>query len=338
MRNLARLARRAFELLHLLALLLIPLILAACTSGCAGGFGLVRIMEPPLKEIDTAELAANLPTNKALHIAYDFQSMQPDSSLSAGNDANLNLGNITDLISFGAGMAAADSSAKAFADIANKDRRINVQITIADSPDIKEMRLSDNATRLVQQAKNVEVFNRLVLTQTVSVITAPLPPLPGVANPPTDPVATNAPPVDPEIPPELPDNSLDQLDVRKAILLGTHARVNPSVAQTTRLLTKSDIDGGKVLLDYESLGWPDNDSGVGSDIDSRVYIFWKEGEQVYGGHFEWKRPGQKEKTLDNVFEGYLGRKPAPGSEVWFCLVKNDGTERTNVLKSNTPFP
>jgi len=131
----------------------------------------------------------------------------------------------------------------------------------------------------------------------------------------------------------------DQLNVSNVKLLGTHKKVNPANARITRTLRSANIDGSNVRLDYETLNWPDNNSGIGSNIDGRVYIFWMEGSTVTGGHFEWKRPGQTSKGLSNIETGYLeGKKPPRGATVWFCLLNNVGDERTNVVQSKTPYP
>lgn len=136
-----------------------------------------------------------------------------------------------------------------------------------------------------------------------------------------------------------PPPSLDQLDISNAKLLGTHKNKVPANAPITRKLHSANIEGGSVKLNYETLNWPDDNSGIGSDIDGRVYIFWMEGSIVTGGHFEWKRPGQTSKGLSNIENGYLeGKKPPRGATVWFCLMSNAADQRTNVVKSNTPYP
>jgi len=306
---------------------------AALLSGCAGGFGLVRIMEPPMKDIDTAELAANLPKGKALHIDYNFESMQPKSSLSAGNDASLNLASITDLISYGAALQGADGTAKAFADIANKDRRIGVQITIADSDDIRAMRVSDNNTRLVQQGKIVDVVNRVVVTQTVPVTIDPIDPV----DPPV--VVTNTvPPVKPVDPAPVepdPNADLDAISIAGATLLGPHKNVDPAKAKITDVLTSVIVAFNGITMEYETQAWPNNDSPAGDNIDGRVYIYWRDGDGLVGGHFDWKRPDTKDRTFTNIRNGYLsGRKPPVGAELWFVLVTNKGDRRTNVIKGD----
>ncbi len=130
----------------------------------------------------------------------------------------------------------------------------------------------------------------------------------------------------------------DELNVSNVVLLGNHKNVKPSNAKVTRRLNSANVEGSNVRLDYQVLNWPDV-SPIGSNIDGRVYIFWLEGGVPIGGHFEWKRPGQTLKGLSNIENGYLeGRKPPRGAKVWFCLLNNEGTERTNVVQSKTPYP
>lgn len=130
----------------------------------------------------------------------------------------------------------------------------------------------------------------------------------------------------------------DEINVGGAVMYGPHASVHPQNARVTRSLSSANVEGGNVRLAYQSLGWPSNDSGIGNNIDGRVYIFWSEGGRIVGGHFDWKSVGQTVKTLNNIGEGYLsGRRPPRGATVGFCIVRNNGSERTNTKLSNTPY-
>lgn len=130
----------------------------------------------------------------------------------------------------------------------------------------------------------------------------------------------------------------DELSVAGAVMYGPHANVHPQDARVTRSLSSANVEGGNVRLAYQSLGWPSGDSGIGGGIDGRVYIFWSEGGRIVGGHFDWKGVGQTVKTLGNIGAGYLsGRRPPRGATVGFCIVRNDGSERTNTKLSNTPY-
>ncbi len=129
----------------------------------------------------------------------------------------------------------------------------------------------------------------------------------------------------------------DQLDISGAILLGPHAGVPIKSASITRNLYAASIEGGMVNFSMDRLGWPVPNTPV-AGVDARTYIFWVEGSQVYGGHFDWQRPGQTSKTLNNVYAGYLGRRPPKGGPVWFALCRIDARERTNVAISQNPWP
>jgi hypothetical protein len=137
-------------------------------------------------------------------------------------------------------------------------------------------------------------------------------------------------------PPVVTDGS-DQLNISGAILLGPHAAVPIKSAAVTRNLYAASIDGGLVQFSVDRLNWPIPNEPV-AGVDARTYIFWVEGSQVYGGHFDWQRPGQTSKTLNNVYAGYLGRKPPKGGPVWFALCSVDGRQRTNVAISQNPWP
>lgn len=124
----------------------------------------------------------------------------------------------------------------------------------------------------------------------------------------------------------------DELDVSNARSYGTHSGILPQNARITRTLYKADKEGELVMMDFDALNWP-KDGG----LDGRVCMYWIEGSSVVGGHFDWHKPGQTAKTLENIYGGYLGgKRPAGGSPVWFCIINNAGTERTNMkLSQNT---
>jgi len=136
--------------------------------------------------------------------------------------------------------------------------------------------------------------------------------------------------------PPISTDGQDQLNISGAILLGPHAGVPIKSAAITRNMYAASIEGGLVNFSVDRLGWPVPNTPV-AGVDARTYIFWVEGSQVYGGHFDWQRPGQTSKTLDNIKNGYLGRRPPSGSPVWFALCRIDGKERTNIAISQNPW-
>lgn len=155
------------------------------------------------------------------------------------------------------------------------------------------------------------------------------------SEPQSQPQAAPAPPPSPA--PPIATDGRDQLDISGAILLGPHSGVAIKSAPVTRNLFAASIEGGLVNFSMDRLGWPVPNTPV-AGVDARTFIFWVEGSQVYGGQFDWQRPGQTSKTLNNVYAGYLGRRPPKGARVWFALCRIDARERTNVAISQNPWP
>ncbi|HMP72354.1 MAG TPA: hypothetical protein PKE55_03740 [Kiritimatiellia bacterium] len=161
---------------------------------------------------------------------------------------------------------------------------------------------------------------------------------PPQANP--DPQTNPTSPEQPGFPspaPEIATDGRDQLDISGATLLGTHRNVPVKSARITRNLYAASIEGSNVRFSMDNLGWPVPGSPVGG-VNARTYIFWKEGGRVIGGMFEWQRPGQTVKTLQNIKGGYLdGRRPPRGAQVWFMLSNIPANERTNVILCQNPW-
>jgi hypothetical protein len=132
-----------------------------------------------------------------------------------------------------------------------------------------------------------------------------------------------------------PTSGLDELDISGAAALGPHSGKPAQAARITRLLYKADKQGDSVSLSYDKLGWPTRRDG--KTIDGGVYLYWVEGGRVIGGLFDWHAVGQNSKTLENVYGGYLGRRPARGATVWFTIVSIDGAQRTNVKRSGSTW-
>jgi hypothetical protein len=129
----------------------------------------------------------------------------------------------------------------------------------------------------------------------------------------------------------------DQLDFSGAIMLGPHKGVPVKSARITRNLFAASMSGGNVSFSMDNLGWPVPNAPV-KGVNARTYIFWREGGQLYGGMFEWQRPGQTVKTLKNISNGYLdGRRPPRGAQVWFMLSNVAANERTNVVLSQNTW-
>jgi hypothetical protein len=125
----------------------------------------------------------------------------------------------------------------------------------------------------------------------------------------------------------------DDLDISNATTLD-HNQVAAQNAAITRQLYSAEKSGGNVNLNFETLNWPRQ-----GKVDGRCFMYWKDGAgNVIGGMWEYHATGRTDNDLVNIFGGYLGgKKPAPGTEIYFCLVNLKGNERTNVKKSVTPW-
>lgn len=130
-------------------------------------------------------------------------------------------------------------------------------------------------------------------------------------------------------------SSADDLNISHAQTLGTRSDIVAQNATITRKLHAADVSDGSVVLAFDELNWPVQ--GGGKKTDGTVHLFWKDGDQVVGGSFDAHAVGQTVKGLENVYGGYLGKRPAKGATVYFCMVSHDNAQRTNVKKSATPW-
>lgn len=150
-----------------------------------------------------------------------------------------------------------------------------------------------------------------------------------IANPP---VATNNPSTKPPVV-DTPAQQGDDLDISRAILVCQNSANNISgLASIPALhtITSAQIQGSNVRLAYNvpSSYWSSTTDHRGF---ARGFVFWREGGQVYGSHFDWFRPGQTVKTLGNLYNGYVTRRPT--GQLYFCLIANNKSARTNVKAS-----
>lgn len=104
---------------------------------------------------------------------------------------------------------------------------------------------------------------------------------------------------------------------------------NLATIPVTKKLNKASIGGGKLVTTAPGISGWGGSIGVGL---ARHHIGWMlDAETFFHAHFDWQGDGQTVKTLNNVFAGYTGKKPSSGQRVYFCIVKNDGKERTNIV-------
>lgn len=130
-----------------------------------------------------------------------------------------------------------------------------------------------------------------------------------------------------------PEPSVDAIDISKARLLGTHARHRVGLLPVTFQMGPATNDGKTVRLSSAPLDWPANPTG--KKVDSRIYIFWQEKGEVWGGQFDWKGRGQTSKGMENIHAGYLdGRQPPAGAEVFFALADDGRLNGTPKHRSN----
>jgi hypothetical protein len=116
----------------------------------------------------------------------------------------------------------------------------------------------------------------------------------------------------------------DAVDISGAVMLGPHnVQGNPQRAPITVTLTGARMDNTFLYLDYASKpAWA-----------GRNYIFWRMPDRsIRGGHFEWGgTPGNYRRMLANIRNGYLRELPPAGAECWTLVIKEDMSERTNVV-------
>lgn len=139
-------------------------------------------------------------------------------------------------------------------------------------------------------------------------------------------------PVQPPAPvPEPPSVSGDAIDISGATLLGPHrVKGNPAKARVTVNLKSAKMENGKMWLEYGSVpNWPNADGEPG--CSGRNYIFWKAGDVLRGGHWEWQTNGRRDRGLKNIYNGYLGEVPPKHAPCWTVTVRNNMSERSNVV-------
>ena len=106
-----------------------------------------------------------------------------------------------------------------------------------------------------------------------------------------------------------------------------------TAAKVTATLTGAWMDANSLILNNPApSNWPHKDvSGV--DCQGIVCLFYEIPAVIKGGKFDWLRPGQKLKGLENIHNGYEGHEPpAPDARCFTCTVSVDGTQRSNIVE------
>lgn len=297
------------------SLILIPILFLL--TGCAAfGPNGLRLVEPPVKNIDVAELSANLPPDKALLFQYRHTSIEPDSATSVDNTATLSPGAMKDLIGFGAGLGGDVGTYAVLKAAIEKNRDIETLVIIADSEDVVKMRASDNAAKLGPSQQTLDLMNRIVI-EDPRVVTNVL-------------VVTNTPPVVPDVP--VPTNAVpvtgDEAFFRDLKWLRTDT-TGPEAKVTKRLEFDSIAPAGIRFQADNLTDW------ANSVLVGVICIAVKRGDGWEGGKFDHVRADTTYKDFKNVC-GYIGVCPRSGEPVRFWLLSYDGRQASNFIEVNWP--
>ena len=292
-------------------IILIPILFFL--TGCAAfGPNGLRLVEPPVKNIDVAELSANLPPDKALLFQYRHTSIEPDSATSVDNAATLSPGAMKDLIGFGAGLGGDVGTYAVLKAAIEKNRDIETLVIIADSEDVVKMRASDNAAKLGPSQQTVDLLNRIAVEEP-RVVTNVL-------------VVTNAPPIVPDVPG--PTNAVpvpeDEVFFRDLKWLRTDT-TGPE-ARVTKKLEFTSISPAGIRFEADSLADWGNSELVGV-----MCIAVNRGGVWEGGKFDHVRAETRDRDFKNVC-GYIGVCPRSGEPVRFWLLSYDGRQASNFIE------
>lgn len=103
-------------------------------------------------------------------------------------------------------------------------------------------------------------------------------------------------------------------------------------AQETAKLSGATITGNTLTFaEGAPATWPTTTVKV--LVQGIACLFYERAGAHVGGKFDWTKPGQRAKGLENVHGGYGGHSmPAKGTPAWAMLVSVDGKQRTNLAK------
>jgi hypothetical protein len=122
----------------------------------------------------------------------------------------------------------------------------------------------------------------------------------------------------------------DAIDISNVRNLGTHSNIKVQKLPVTKMLRRAYIKGRSMYFDYDKTGWKPKDG----ELAVRNYLFWRQGNEIVGGMFEWSQDGREARGLKNVFDGYLSKmQPPSGTKVWACIA-DCPTDRTATQRSN----
>jgi hypothetical protein len=146
-------------------------------------------------------------------------------------------------------------------------------------------------------------------------------------------VEANPPPLGNDEPINIPPVVADDLDISNVVEASSGNIITEQRIPITHELKSARIQGGNEVIqnDLPSSYWSDRSNHMKF---CRCYCYWRGTDgRVYGGHFDWLRPGQSFKTISNVTVSYFRIKPQAGARLYFSFVANNQSGRTQVRGS-----
>lgn len=139
------------------------LVAAVGLSGCSSINGkFIRVMEPPMKPLDVAEVAANLPQGHSMNVDYDYRSVKPGTLTQVGGDVDSAIDAFKEGLS--AGRGAANPLESTPLALVEKDRQLGMSVTIARSEDLVKIVQAKRQTQVVQAPETLDIAGDLTVT------------------------------------------------------------------------------------------------------------------------------------------------------------------------------
>lgn len=315
----------------------ISALIAACSVLAAGcSTPNFQVLSPNVERVDVAEVAANLGPGQGMLYTVRAESLQSRSAMSLDNTATLTPGAVIELLKAGSALGSAKGANAALNTLAAKDRVVDASMMIADSADIRDMRISDNQTKLVQQASIIEVSNRVTIIKDIAVVADDIvgdvtdaPPV--IEEPNTEAPAEPDAPAETNVIDEI-DQVISELDPNLDFLrnLVWQQSINGSGASVTKHLRDVTIDGQGMAFDLDDLDdWPATGPAI-SDGPGRGVMcaaVFRNGRWT-GGKFDHLRHDTDYRDFKNLC-GYLSVCPQSGDPVRFFALSYDGQQASN---------
>lgn len=162
----------------------------------------------------------------------------------------------------------------------------------------------------------------------------PLPPIDEIQFPVNPPIATNLPPIvnPPSTNKPVASNMTDRVNITG------YKEANLKIEKTVEL---TKVTKSRLSWKGERDGWPKKNVKV--DVNGVIFLgVIREGKVIAFGKFDWTRPNQLDKGLENVYHGYgvfsdPNKQPKTGDQVFICIIRVDGSGRT-ITSNPLPFP